>query len=68
MTIIPTRAMQLIERALADNDENIQLAARDNDVLVKSGRATIYSRLVEGRYPEVARRLPAARRHGRRSS
>jgi len=52
MTIIPTRAMQLLDRALADNDENIQLAARDNDLLVKSGRATVYSRLVEGRYPK----------------
>jgi DNA polymerase-3 subunit beta len=44
--------MQLIERALADNEDNIQLAGRDNDVLVKSGRTTIYSRLVEGRYPK----------------
>lgn len=52
MTIIPTRAMQLLERALADNEENIQLAARENDVMVRSGRATIYSRLVEGRYPK----------------
>jgi DNA polymerase III subunit beta len=51
-TIIPTRAMQLLERALADNEDNIQLAARENDVLVKSGRATVYSRLVEGRYPK----------------
>lgn len=51
-TIIPTRAMQLLERALADNEENIQLAVRENDVLVKSGRATIYSRLVEGRFPK----------------
>lgn len=52
MTIIPSRAMQLLERALADNEENIQLAARENDVLVKSGSATIYARLVEGRYPK----------------
>ncbi len=51
-TIIPTRAMQLIERALADNDDNIQLAARENDLLIRSGRATIYTRLVEGRYPK----------------
>ncbi len=51
-TIIPTRAMQLIARALADNDENIQLVARDNDVLVRSGSATIYTRLVEGRFPK----------------
>lgn len=51
MTIIPTKAMQLIERALADSDAEIQLAARPNEVLVKSPRAIIYSRLVEGRFP-----------------
>lgn len=50
--IIPTRSMQLLERALSDNDEDILLAARDNDVLVKSQRATIYTRLVEGRFPK----------------
>ena len=44
--------MQLLERALADNDENIQLAVRDNDVLVKSGRTVLYTRLVEGRFPK----------------
>jgi DNA polymerase-3 subunit beta len=52
MTIIPTRAMQLIERAIADGEENLLLAARENDVLVKSNQATIYSRLVEGRFPK----------------
>lgn len=51
-TIIPTRAIQVMERALADNDGDIQLAARENDVLVKSQRTTIYTRLVEGRYPK----------------
>ena len=51
-TVIPSRAVQLIERALADNEENVQLAARENDVLVKSQRTTIYARLVEGRYPK----------------
>jgi DNA polymerase III subunit beta len=52
MTIVPTKTMQLLERALGDNEENIQLATRENDVLVKSGGATVYSRLVEGRYPK----------------
>ena len=52
MTIIPTRAMQLIERAIGDGDENLLLAARENDVLVKSSKATIYTRLVEGRFPK----------------
>ncbi len=51
-TIVPTRAMQLIERCLSDGDAEIMLAARANDVLVKSPRVTIYSRLVEGRFPK----------------
>ncbi len=52
MTIIPARAMQLMERAFTDADEQVQIAARANDVLVRSPRVTIYSRLVEGRFPK----------------
>lgn len=51
-TIVPTRSMQLIERALSDSDAEIQVAARANDILVKSPRTVIYSRLVEGRFPK----------------
>ena len=51
-TIVPTKAMQLIDRALNDADAEVQIAARPNDILVKSPRATIYSRLVEGRFPK----------------
>jgi DNA polymerase-3 subunit beta len=50
-TVIPTRSLQLLERALADNDEDILLSVMENQVAVKSQRTTIYSRLVEGRYP-----------------
>ena len=52
MTIIPARAMQLMDRAFTDSDEQVQIAARPNDVLVRSPRVTIYSRLVEGRFPK----------------
>ena len=52
MTIVPTRAMQLLDRALGDKDEVLQLSARENDVLIKSGRIVMYSRLVEGRFPK----------------
>jgi DNA polymerase-3 subunit beta len=51
VTVVPTRAMQLIERTLAEDGSEVQLAVRQNDVLVKNPRATIYSRLLEGRYP-----------------
>ncbi len=49
--IVPSRAMQLMERALDDSDAEIQIAAHSNDLLVKSQRATIYTRLLEGRFP-----------------
>ncbi len=50
-TIVPTRSMQLINRALPDGDEAIQIVARANDILIKYGHGVIYSRLVEGRFP-----------------
>ena len=50
--IVPTKAMQLIERAISPDDAEIRVAARSNDILVKSERTMIYSRLVEGRFPK----------------
>jgi DNA polymerase-3 subunit beta len=50
-TIVPSRAMQLMDRALVEPDAQVQLAARANDILVRTPRVTIYSRLVEGRFP-----------------
>ncbi len=52
MTIVQTKAMTLIERTLTDPEAVIQIAARANEVLVKTPRTTIYSRLVEGRFPK----------------
>lgn len=52
MTIVPTKAMHLIERALTDGDAEIRFSVKNNNVLVKSERTTIYSRLVEGRFPK----------------
>jgi len=50
-TIVPTRALHLLERALAEDEGDIQLVARANDIRIKSGQATIFARLVEGRFP-----------------
>jgi DNA polymerase-3 subunit beta len=51
-TIIPTRSLQVIDRALSDLDAEVLIAVRSNDVLVKTPQATIYTRLVEGRFPK----------------
>ncbi len=50
--IVPTRSMQLIERALSEGDAEVRVAARNNDIMLRTPRATIYSRLVEGRFPK----------------
>jgi DNA polymerase III subunit beta len=50
-TIVPSRSMQLIERALADDDAPVHLAARSNDFLVRIPHGDFSSRLVEGRFP-----------------
>jgi DNA polymerase-3 subunit beta len=59
MTIVPSRAMQLMERAIGDVESDVQIAARGNDVLVKGPKTTIYSRLVEGRFPKWRDVLPS---------
>ncbi len=59
--IIPTKALQLIERALDDSAGTARLATRENDVLMRSGSATVYARLVEGRFPRWREVFP---KHG----
>jgi DNA polymerase-3 subunit beta len=60
-TIVPARSMQLIERAFTELDVDVQIATHANDILLKTPRATIYSRLVEGRFPKWRDVLPARR-------
>jgi len=48
-TLIPNS--NLLERNLTDPEELVRVCLRPNEVLFKTGRAVIYSRLVEGRYP-----------------
>ncbi|MBI2823365.1 MAG: DNA polymerase III subunit beta [Planctomycetia bacterium] len=52
MTIVPTRSMHLIEKILTDPDGEVHIAARANEILVKTSGATLHSRLVEGRFPK----------------
>lgn len=65
MTIVPARAMHLMERALNDADAEVRLSARANDVLLRTPRATIYSRLVEGRFPKWRDVIPDCQDHAK---
>lgn len=57
-TIVPTRAIQLMERAVDENEDTVDVAARQSDLLLRTKSAVIYSRLVEGRYPTWQQVIP----------
>jgi len=57
-TIIPTRAMTLIERAVDPADEEVQITVKGNEFLVHTARATISARMLEGRYPDWKKVFP----------
>jgi DNA polymerase-3 subunit beta len=56
--LVPIKAMQLLEKNLHDDLELVKVALRQNEVLFKTEKAMIYSRLVEGRYPPYQNILP----------
>jgi DNA polymerase III subunit beta len=49
--VVPSKAMSLLERNLQDDDEQVRVGFRPNEVLFRTERAVVYSRLVEGRFP-----------------
>lgn len=59
--VVPSKAFNLLERILAglDDEDTARLTFRQNDVVIKSGPATIISRLVEGRFPKYRQVIPA---------
>lgn len=60
--VVPIKAMTLLERSLNEPDEMIRIGFRPNEVLIKLERSVIYSRLVEGRFPNYKQVIP--QKHG----
>ena len=60
--VVPRTAMSLIEKSI-DDDGDVLVAVHQNDVVVKSGNSTIYSRLVEGRFPRYGDVIPSDSNH-----
>jgi DNA polymerase-3 subunit beta len=56
--VVPTKAMSLLERNLQDDEETVKICLRPNEVLFRTERAVVYSRLVEGRFPDYRQVLP----------
>jgi DNA polymerase-3 subunit beta len=58
MPVVPAKAMGLLERNLQEPEEVVKISVRPNEVLIKTERAMIYSRLVEGRFPPYQQVIP----------
>lgn len=58
--VIPVKALKLIERNLSDDDSSVHLAILDgNAAVVRTERAVIHTRLVEGRFPRYQDVFPS---------
>ncbi len=58
MPVVPIKAMTLLERNLQEPEEKVRISIRANEILIKTERSVIYSRLVEGRFPNYQQVLP----------
>ena len=45
---------------ITDDEEEVQVVINANDILVRCGQSTIYSRLVEGRFPDYTKLIDTA--------
>ncbi|MCH8828732.1 MAG: DNA polymerase III subunit beta [Planctomycetes bacterium] len=58
LPVVPKKAMVLLERSIDDEESDVFLAVHENGVVVKSGRSTISSQLVQGRFPKYQDVIP----------
>lgn len=57
--VVPSKTMQLVEKTIPDDDSEVHMAIHHpNDVLFRTANATIFSRLVEGRFPRYQDVIP----------
>ncbi|HUT33458.1 MAG TPA: DNA polymerase III subunit beta [Planctomycetota bacterium] len=56
--IVPTKALDEIIKALVDEDDKIRLSIGENQIVAKTQRATVSTRLVEGHFPPYDSVIP----------
>ena len=56
--IVPARALSLFEKVLTDADDVIRVALDERQVMIKTARAELAARLVEGQFPNYKAVIP----------
>ncbi|QDU59175.1 DNA polymerase III subunit beta [Planctomycetes bacterium Pan216] len=59
LSLVPPRTLTLVQKTVLDPEEEIEIALSDNDILLRSSKVTVYSRLVEGRFPRYQDVIPS---------
>ena len=57
-TIFPPKALQILDRALGEDDDTVQVAVSANRGLFRCGNVVFFTRLIEGRFPAWRRIVP----------
>lgn len=59
--IIPTKAINVIEKSLTDDESNVKISinSNNNQIFFTFNNTVIYSRLIEGDYPNYAQVIPS---------
>jgi DNA polymerase-3 subunit beta len=57
--IVPTKTMNLLDKVLHEEDEHVALNVEDTQIRLKTSRALIFSRLIEGHFPDYEAVVPS---------
>lgn len=56
--VIPGKSLNELNKILDESDEAIEIVITDNQILFKSKHLLLFSRLLEGSYPDTSRLIP----------
>jgi len=59
--IVPTKTMNLLDRVVGGDDELVSLNVEETQIKVKTKRAMIFSRLIDGNFPDYEAVIPQDR-------
>jgi DNA polymerase-3 subunit beta len=57
--IVPVKALTLLERVVGKEDERVGMNLLENEIRFRTSQATIFSRLVEGNFPDYEAVIPS---------
>jgi DNA polymerase III subunit beta len=57
-SLVPAKAMNLVEKLLSDPDETVGFQTRENQIIIRTASATLISNLIEGQFPPYEDVIP----------